>query len=72
MKPQKPTKRQGRPAGKRSEPQFDHKSDRVSRLPDLLNDWFGAHNAVAGMDAVSSGQDGRFASQKAGAAKGRR
>ena len=74
MKPQKPTKRpamRARPARKQREPQFDHKSERVSRLPHLLNDWFGAHNDTAEMDAVSSGQDGRFASQRAGAAKGR-
>jgi hypothetical protein len=74
MKPQKRGKRAahpGRPLKKRAEPQFDHKSEGVSRLPYLLTDWFGAHNAEAGMDAVSPGQDGRFASRASGAAKGR-
>ena len=74
MKPQKRGKRvdaSGKSRRARRGPQFDHKSDGVSRLPDLLTDWFGAHNATAGMDAVSSGHDGRFASQRIGAAKGR-
>ena len=78
MKPQQPRKRQtkrrvgsARATRKRLEPQFDHKTDGVSRLPSLLTDWFGAHNASAEMDAVSSGHDGRFASQRLGAAKGR-
>jgi hypothetical protein len=26
-------------------PKFDHKTGGVSRLPDLLTDWFGAHKA---------------------------
>ena len=63
MKPQKRAKRSAKP-------KFDHKTDGVSRLPHLLTEWFGAHKAVAGVDAVSSGHDGRFAGQK-GRAKGR-
>jgi hypothetical protein len=64
MKPQKAKKRSGKP-------KFDHKTDGVSRLPSLLTEWFGAHKADAGMDAVSSGNDGRFAGGRKGAAKGR-
>jgi hypothetical protein len=74
MKPQKRGKRaasSARAPKKRGEPQFDHKSEGVSRLPYLLTDWFGAHNAEAGMDAVSSGQNGRFAPRSLSAAKGR-
>lgn len=63
MKPQKSGKHP-------TKPKFDHKTGGVSRLPDLLSDWYGAHKAIAG-DAVSSGRDGRFARRK-GAAKGRR
>ena len=57
MKPQKPRKRPAKP-------KFDHKTGGVSRLPHLLTDWFGAHKAVAGVDAVSSGHEGRFAGRK--------
>jgi len=74
MKPQKRGKRRAASVGsrkRRGEPQFDHKSEGVSRLPYLLTDWFGAHNTEAGIDAVSSGQDGRFASRALSAAKGR-
>ena len=64
MKPQKPKKR-------KAEPQFDHKTDRLDLLSGLLTEWFGAHNAPAGVGAVSSGNDGRFAGGRKGAAKGR-
>jgi hypothetical protein len=60
MKPQKSGKRKGKP-------KFDHKSGGVSRLPDLLSDWFGAHNAPA----APAGHDGRFAGGEKAAAKGR-
>ena len=60
MKPQKSGKRKGKP-------KFDHKTGGVSRLPDLLSDWFGAHNAP---DAPA-GHDGRFADGEKAAAKGR-
>ena len=60
MKPQRPGKRKGKP-------KFDHKTGGVSRLPDLLTDWFGAHKAAT----VSSGQGGRFARGAKAAAKGR-
>jgi hypothetical protein len=60
MKPQKPAK-------KKAKPKFDHKTGGVSRLPDLLTDWFGAHNAAA----ASAGHDGRFARGAKAAAKGR-
>ena len=60
MKPQKSGKRKGKP-------KFDHKTGGVSRLPDLLTDWFGAHNAPA----APAGHDGRFAGAGKAAAKGR-
>ena len=60
MKPQKSGKRKGKP-------KFDHKTGGVSRLPDLLTDWFGAHKAPA----ASAGHDGRFAGGTKAAAKGR-
>ena len=55
------------PEADRAKPKFDHKTGGVSRLPDLLTDWFGAHKA----DAVSSGRSGRFAGGQTAAAKGR-
>ena len=60
MKPQKSGKR-------KAKPKFDHKTGGVSRLPDLLSDWFGAHNAPA----APAGRDGRFAGGAKAAAKGR-
>ena len=40
MKPGKTRKAKGKP-------KFDHKSGELSRLLDLLTDWFGAHKADA-------------------------
>ena len=60
MKPQKAGKR-------RAKPKFDHKTGGVSRLPDLLTDWFGAHKA----GVVSPQADDRFADDRKVAAKGR-
>ena len=60
MKPQKSAKRSAKP-------KFDHKTGGVSRLPDLLTDWFGAHKAPA----APAGHDGRFAGRDKAAAKGR-
>jgi len=60
MKPQKSGKR-------KAKPKFDHKTGGVSRLPDLLTDWFGAHKAPA----APVGHDGRFAGARKAAAKGR-
>ena len=48
-------------------PKFDHKTGGVSRLPDLLTDWFGAHKA----GVVSPRVDDRFAGDRKVAAKGR-
>ena len=60
MKPGKIRKPKGKP-------KFDHKTGGVSRLPDLLTDWFGAHKA----DALSSSRGNRFAGGQKAAAKGR-
>jgi len=60
MKPRKSRK-------KRAKPKFDHKTGGVSRLPDLLTDWFGAHNAAA----APAGHDRGFAGGDKAAAKGR-
>ena len=60
MKPGKTRKLKGKP-------KFDHKTGGVSRLPDLLTDWFGAHKA----GVVSSRADDRFAGGRKAAAKGR-
>ncbi len=60
MKPGKTRKAKGKP-------KFDHKTGGVSRLPDLLTEWFGAHKA----GVVSSGRDDRFAGGRKVAAKGR-
>ena len=61
MKPQKSGKR-------KAKPKFDHKTGGVSRLPDLLTDWFGAHKA--GVVAPERADD-RFADGRKAAAKGR-
>ena len=53
-----------KPKGK---PKFDHKTGGVSRLPDLLTDWFGAHKA----GVVAPRADDRFAADRKVAAKGR-
>jgi hypothetical protein len=60
MKPGKTRKPKGKP-------KFDHKTGGVSRLPDLLTDWFGAHKA----GVVSSRKDDRFAAGGKATAKGR-
>jgi hypothetical protein len=60
MKPGKIQKAKGKP-------KFDHKTGGVSRLPDLLTDWFGAHKA----GVVTSKRDDRFAGDRKVAAKGR-
>jgi hypothetical protein len=60
MKPGKTRKAKGKP-------KFDHKTGGVSRLPDLLTDWFGAHKA----DTLSSSRGDRFAGDRKVAAKGR-
>jgi len=60
MKPGKTQRRKGKP-------KFDHKTGGVSRLPDLLHDWFGAHKA----GVVPASVDGRFAGDRKVAAKGR-
>ena len=60
MKPGKTQKPKGKP-------KFDHKTGGVSRLPDLLTDWFGAHKA----GVVSPPADDRFADDRKVAAKGR-
>ena len=59
MKPQK--------SAKKAKPKFDHKTGGVSRLPDLLTDWFGAHNAAVS----AASHNGRFARGAKAAAKGR-
>jgi hypothetical protein len=74
VKPQKSDKRgakvpTGIPEGK--EPQFDHKTDRLSLLSGLLTDWYGEHTVTTGQRAVSSGKEGQIAGAKAAAAKGR-
>lgn len=74
MKPQKPDKRRakvpaGTPEGK--EPQFDHKTDRLSLLSGLLTDWYGEHTVTTGQRAVSSGKEGQIARGEVAAAKGR-
>ena len=68
---QKARKRKSGPDEEAGQPQFDHKTDRLSLLSGLLTDWFGEHIVDSGARAVSSGHDGRFASQRLGAAKGR-
>ena len=60
MKPQKPAK-------KKAKPKFDHKTGGVSRLPDLLTDWFGAHKA----GVVPSGRTTDSPMAGKAAAKGR-
>ncbi len=60
MKPGKTRKPKGKP-------KFDHKTGGVSRLPDLLTDWFGAHKA----GVVSPRADDKFAGDRKVAAKGR-
>jgi len=37
--------KQGKTQKPKGKPKFDHKTGGVSRLPDLLTDWFGAHKA---------------------------
>jgi len=59
--------KQGKTQKPKGKPKFDHKTGGVSRLPDLLTDWFGAHNAAA----APAGHDGRFARGAKAAAKGR-
>src|SRR5689334_20530148 len=71
VKPQKAGKRRGRPVDEAEQPQFDHKTDRLSLLSGLLTDWFGEHIVDTGQSAVSSGRDRRFAGRDTRGAKGR-
>ena len=59
--------KQGKTRKPKGKPKFDHKTGGVSRLPDLLTDWFGAHKA----GVVPSDRDDRFADDRKVAAKGR-
>ncbi len=59
--------KQGKTQRRKGKPKFDHKTGGVSRLPDLLTDWFGAHKA----GVVSQRTDDRFADGRKAAAKGR-
>jgi hypothetical protein len=59
--------KQGKTRKPKGKPKFDHKTGGVSRLPDLLTDWFGAHKA----GVVASDRDDRFAGDRKVAAKGR-
>jgi hypothetical protein len=59
--------KQGKTRKPKGRPKFDHKTGGVSRLPDLLTDWFGAHKA----GVVSPRADDRFAGDRKVAAKGR-
>ena len=59
--------KQGKTQKPKGKPKFDHKTGGVSRLPDLLTDWFGAHKA----GVVTPRVDDRFADGRKAAAKGR-
>jgi hypothetical protein len=59
--------KQGKTQKAKGKPKFDHKTGGVSRLPDLLTDWFGAHKA----GVVSPRAGDRFAGGRKAAAKGR-
>jgi hypothetical protein len=59
--------KQGKTHTPKGKPKFDHKTGGVSRLPDLLTDWFGAHKA----GVVPPEADDRFAGDRKVAAKGR-
>ena len=59
--------KQGKTQKPRGKPKFDHKTGGVSRLPDLLTDWFGAHKA----GVIPPDRDDRFAGGRKAAAKGR-
>jgi hypothetical protein len=75
VKPQKPEKRRPKvPAGnlEGKEPQFDHKTDRLSLLSGLLTDWYGEHTVTTGQRAGSSGNAGGIADARAVAAKERK
>jgi hypothetical protein len=59
--------KQGKTQKPKGKPKFDHKTGGVSRLPDLLTDWFGAHKA----GVVPSRVHDRFAGGRKVTAKGR-
>jgi len=60
--------KQGKSEKPKGKPKFDHKTGGVSRLPDLLTDWFGAHKAGV---VAPPREDDRFAGDQQVAAKGR-
>jgi len=59
--------KQGKTQKAKGKPKFDHKTGGVSRLPDLLTDWFGAHKA----GVVPSGRTTDSPMAGKAAAKGR-